>query len=68
MSTTATAMTPSTSVYTTPLFWERLWRIERHPVRRPSSSSRTSSTAISRRSARRPTRSSRSTTAIARGS
>jgi hypothetical protein len=26
MSTSTTAMAPSTSVYTTPLFWERLWR------------------------------------------
>ena len=26
MSASTTPMTPSTSVYTTPVFWERLWR------------------------------------------
>ena len=26
MSASTTPMTPATSVYTTPVFWERLWR------------------------------------------
>ena len=34
MSTSSTAMTPPTNPYTTPVFWERLWRTERHRRRR----------------------------------
>ena len=66
MSASSTASS-STSVYTTPAFWERLWRTAAsNPF--SASSSRTSCTAISRRSARRLTHSSPSTTAGARGS
>jgi hypothetical protein len=60
-------MSVSSSVYTTPAFWERLWRLSgvnfvvffiiAYVIY-----------GISRRSARRPTHSSRSTTAIARAS
>ena len=67
MSTSSAAMTPPANPYTTPVFWERLWRtggigavaffVIAYLIY-----------GISRRSAPRPTRSSPSMTAAARGS